>query len=1170
MGFNLTVAQQNAVTASSGTLVAAAAGSGKTAVLARRVVNLLCGENPVPADRLLVVTFMNEAAEEMRSRIEKLLEEECRLNPDNRFLIKQKFLLRNASICTIDSFCISLIREHFDVLGISPDFKIGDNASVEKIRQMALNDIFSHEFEQGDSRFKMLLDSVCTRFDETELKQIVEEIYYKCQSMPFPEEWLDDVISKNSSDDFFADNVIRAFEVARERILCAVEFEKTALKLISGDDEIKNTYEAVLKCDIELFNDVLKTAESADWDSFYIRLNDATFQRMPTNRKISGNNTVDAVKQLRDDAKKILVSLKSLFYTDFEDALNDYKKHSVLVVKLLGLVKEFSIRFRELCANAGVMTFSDAEHYALKLLCENIDGEIIIKDTANTIIGRYDEVLVDEFQDINDLQDILFSIISNGGRNLFCVGDVKQSIYRFRGSNPDIFLKKKRKCRDFVEGDNEPDKKIILSNNFRSRDGICHYVNFLFSILMDTGSSIQYNSEEVLNPSADFPENPNNNDVEIHMVSAQDCKDSDTVIEADYIARYISELCHKPILTDKTTGEFRCPKFSDFAVLMRSVKNNGHIFSEQFAKWGIPVTFDAEEILESSEVKIILALLTIISNPTKDIELVSVMMSPIFNFSAEEMALIRTVKKSGNMVSAVIAAANSGDKKCIGFLDCIDRFRESASVKSVGSLVDDIYSETGFLNKVTALSDGKVRRNNLSVFLSIAYEYESSNPAGSIMSFIRYVNKLDDKSLKIGHTGANDDSVKILTIHKSKGLQYPICILAGTNNTFGAGEARSNISFNSNFGVAMNYFDPESNNNKSSLPMRLLRKIIYNEDCEEEKRLAYVAMTRAEERLVVVCVDKNNFDGIKCYSEISSACADIGDYRKFILEGKSYKDWIVSCAVTHPDFKSFGDSRYIYNSDGHVKFIFTDYVHGLSIQNHNTESVAPVCNKEIANSIGNNLRYKYPYYELKNIESKSSVSVIAHKADKNDFEFTSKPSFMFKEGLSPTDKGTATHKFMQFADFSAAERDVEYEIERIYEWEYITSSEKDAISTDQIKKFFETNIYQRMKCANSIEREMRFLTEMPAGVIYPDVSKELFNEPIIVQGAVDCVFEEKEGIVVLDFKTDRVKSQDSLISAYAEQLRIYGSACMKIFSKPIKQLVIYSFHLNGEINIPIK
>ncbi|MEE1197853.1 MAG: helicase-exonuclease AddAB subunit AddA [Acutalibacteraceae bacterium] len=1168
MAIEFTKPQENAIEAASGALVSAAAGSGKTAVLVERVIRKLCGENPIDADRLLVVTFTDAAAREMRMRIEKRIGEECRKHPDNHFLVKQKLQLRSAKICTIDSFCIELVRENFDRLGINPDFSIADEGYLVVLAENTLTEVLNECFDNNSEEFKTLAAAVSNDFDEGDLRGYIKGIYRFAQNMPFPDEWISEQLKRCREENAISDTFDTIFQIAEKKVIAAYKKMQFAIKALDDYGDPANQLLQNFNNGSDDIEILLKHVNERNFDKLNELVSTFKFDDLPRIKGI--NNIPEAVsaKNLREEAKAIIESLKNIFYTDYASAEADLKFSAELTETLLKLTLQYSKAFALKREEKNIMTFSDTEHLALKLLCEYSDGDIVLREDASNIINCFDEVLVDEFQDTNNMQNILFSVLADNESKLFVVGDLKQSIYRFRGANPKNFNEKKERYIDYDKSSANDLKRIILGNNFRSREGVCDFVNFFFDIMM-TGkkSLIQYDKDDHLIFSAkDYP-TLNQPDVEVAFIEPENARNT-TEPDAKNIAAFIHKFMAEGQLTDKNTKMPRKPKFSDFTILFRNLSSKGTAYAMELEKYGIPVSYSLDGYTENAEVQMIFSLLKAIENPTRSIELVATMMSPIFMFTAEQIAQIRLTKKGGDFISAVITAAEKGDTKCQNFLNKLNLYSNMAATSSIGDLLNFIYDDTGILNVVSVLDKGGNRRSNLLLLNSLAATYDSNTSLNNLSVFIEYIIKLSEKNIKGAGVSAGEDSVTLMTIHKSKGLQFPVCIIADTATSFSHADTSDKLLVDEVGGVSFK-FNPKSD---SSLVSPLSREVISgrirDEQLAEELRLLYVAFTRAEEKLFVSVPVKDVEERLMQCAVPVIYSDSYQKYSDLITYGNSYAAWLISALAVHQSSQDIFKQKNMFklaNNDS-LK-ISVNFDKELTVEGALAEEteIEVLPNLELANRIADALAYEYPYESLKNIESKASVTELAHKAEKGDFSFTSSPAFLSAKGMTAAQIGTATHRFMQFADFENAKRDLEGEIERLYEWQFITFSEKQAINTEAVSKFFDSELYRRIANAERIEREMRFLTEIEAGQINDQLPEDIKKEKIVVQGSVDCVFVEDDQIVVIDFKTDRIKSEDELNAAYGEQLDIYAKACQKIFEMPIKEKLIYSFALGKAI-----
>ncbi len=1169
MAFEPTNQQKQAIYCSSGTLVSAAAGSGKTAVLVERVIDKICGENAVPADRLLVVTFTKAAAEEMRGRIEKRLSEEYSKNPENQFLIEQRIKLRNAKICTIDSFCIDLIRENFDRLGISPDFAIADDAVLMPLSQMAISAVIDEAFEKGTQEFSALIDGVSSDFDEGDLSKYIKSIYNFSQNMPFPEQWLLDLQARSQTSEFFTFLTDTAFSYAHELLNTYANNLYSAISQLGALEGVLDKYQPVLsQCADDLFI-IAKYCKEKNWNKVCELVANFESGSLSTPRGFADDPLVISAREIRNSAKAAVADLSELFSSNDESLKKDYNDSYVLINEIISLTLEYMRVFKGLRKEKNVMTFSDTTHAALELLCKNVGGEIVRTEFADEIIGRFDEVLVDEFQDTNDMQDLLFYLISNEEKNIFIVGDIKQSIYRFRGANPNNFMKKKQRYLPFDSATNGELKKIILSSNFRSRHQICDFVNLIFGAVMNGKlSSVAYNNEEQLNPEAKFPENSANS-VEIKLTNIATATEK-WVAEANSIADYIEKSMANELVTDDETKKLRRPRYQDFTILFRSIKKAGPVYAEVLKQRGIPVSLQKNDFLENTEIQTAFSFLRAIENPTLDIPLAAVMMSPVFCFSAEEMANIRLTNRKCSLISAVTQSAVAGEKKCADFLKVLKRLRNQFSTSSISETINYLYNQTDLLNIMSVLQNGDNRRRNLLLLESMAAEYDANGFSKRVEFFIKHIEKLAQKG--IDSVSAGQDAVSLMTIHSSKGLQFPICIIADTSSSFNTKDLTSKLLINSELGISFKVNEDDGGSQKSVITRNIISVAAKQEQLDEEMRLLYVALTRAKEKLIICITEKDVLKRAMGYAVPIMHYKNLEDYRNSVTEMNSYADMLWFALMSDKNMQDFVLSdveNCTYFTKGEYDISFSNYQAKESEQDtvEQVEEQEVAYDKQLGLAIKENINYVYEYEQLKEIESKSAVAIIAHKAEEKDFSFTSRPAFMSKGGLSPAARGTATHRFMQFADFAKAKKDLAAEIDRLYEWEFITYNEKQAIQKDTVERFFESGLFRRIQKSEKVSREMRFLTEIPAGELNPTLDNTLANEMVVVQGSVDCVFVEDDSIVVVDFKTDRVNTVNDLADAYAKQLEMYAAACQKIFRLPIKQKIIYSFFLSKEIEV---
>ncbi len=1157
MKLKLTKQQEAAVYEQGSILVSAAAGSGKTAVLVQRIIEALTRkDNPVSADRILVVTFTNSAAAEMRARLEKGINEYCANHPEDKAAVKQKLLLQSAAICTIDSYCISMVRENFSKAGVDIDFKIAEENELEAIKEKALSEVFEGYFSDENQVFIKLLDAFGSVYDESSLSDAVKNICEVSMNMPFPSVWLKNMQNRYLSGSF---EVWRkeALNQASQYINRAKRYILAADKYLSADETLKSAYGPSIKSGEEKIEKILTAITYNEWDDIYPLVDVFAFEKFGSFKNSANDKNAICVKELRNFAKAQVDKAKELIY-DREDVVKGhYETTAPLSALMFVLAQEYYDRLQTILFEKAIYSFGDIEHKAFELMCKyDNDGNISLKEGAEEYISQYDEIFVDEYQDVNDLQDKFFYYLADMGKKLFVVGDIKQSIYGFRGANPENFLSKQEKAVDYRKAHINDIKSIVLDSNFRSKKGVCDCVNFIFDrIMTKLFCGIDYSSTERLSAQAQFPELyiPA---AEFHLVDTQG--ENEKIAEASYIADYILKVMNSgEVIRDKETGKLRNARFSDFAVLVRYLKPVAKAIVSEFTKRNIPVSYTKDGFLESREIKIMLSLLSVIDNPTQEIELLSVLMSPFFRFTPDDMADIRINKRKCNLYSALVACANSGNKKCIDFIEFIRKLRKCAAVMPLSNLITHIYDVTDFMGIVSLMGDSQSRTSNLNYLTSLATSFEASGNHG-ISAFICHLKRLGDSKLKGAVMNSGSDSVQLVTVHYSKGLQYPVCIFAFTGSPFNSIDQKQSLIIDSHYGISFKYYDDDEG---SVVPVdkKLLATFSKNAQLKEELRMLYVAATRAEDRLVITAARKNPESALSKIA-VKLAAADNSITEDIYSTANCYADWIIPCMLLHPDgsrLRKLAD----YDMEIQPQNDMLITIGQAQQTEETTEEKTTVINLETVNGIRKCLDFEYPFEALRNVQSKASVSSMIKKAENNDFDFTALPGFLSDTGLSPTQRGTAVHKIMQYMDFSKAKEDFEGEINRLYEWEYISESEAQ-VDTHHIKTFINSKLFERMCASEDLRREMKFLTFMPATAIEENIPEHLRDENIVVQGAVDCMFVEDGGLVIVDFKTDRVKDEKQLVKAYAEQLNIYAAACEKIMELPVKEKIIYSLVLD--------
>ena len=1165
MAFKPTKEQALAIQHSGGVLVSAAAGSGKTAVLVERIIRQLSDRiNPISADKLLVVTFTNAAAAELRVRIDKRLSEETSKHPSDVFLQKQRMLLNGAKICTIDSFCLDFIKENFENTELGPIMHIADNAQLAMLEKSAMNTVMNRNFDSGDKNFYSLLDFLGDSFDDSKLRNCIKTVYDFSRNMPFPKQWLAETANKYSAhskgeDSFWFDIIL---EVVADFADEANALISRALELLESNEEAYAKYSANYLYFSECVDAIRDAIGLKDWDRIVQHVSKVSPPKCKALLASEKSKEICESVDLRDETKDVLKKISSILYADKSKVKSDLTYQLPFVEKIVSLVNEFETELYELLKSKELITFYISEQTVLSMIAEYSDGRLVPRSDAKDYIDRFDAILVDEYQDTNSLQDAIFNILSDGGKKLFCVGDVKQSIYKFRGANPQNFLAKKQASTDiehFAEGDF---LRVDLSSNFRSRPEICDFINSVFSkVIYQKTSGFDYDSSEQLNAMAVFPES-NASKVEQHFFDlACICENSDiaidsqTVVEAEFTANKIFELlAEEPFL--RSGENLRKAEYSDVTILVRSMRDKGNLFIQTLKSTGIPVSAATSEVLDSDEVKTLIALLALINNPTDDISLLTVLTSPIFGFKLDDLAEIRSRRRNCNMISALSLASEDNDK-ALRFCQTLEKLRRKSVLYSVSRLVEEVFFETGMINVYSQTAFGEICVDNLYAFAAIATGFENGKSKG-LEQFLRYVAELKNRDLS--SSASHKNSVKVMTIHKSKGLQFPICIVSGCSNRFNVQDLNKLIAVSEKHGISLSYFDNSGERISNSLPRSVMKFDELRQLLAEELRILYVALTRAEEKLILL----STYNDLNKQIEEQSLKIDTFSVDKRlaypIFKGTdSCAHWLLNSLIIDGEI----DASNFESLSSNV-FLHRELTLASKKQD---EKVAYEVSAETVSNLKELFSYTYPYKPILDIVSKQSVTDLVHKTDREQFGFSSRPAFMQKDGISASELGTAVHKIMQFADYSVCVFDLDSEIERLKENMQLSETEAEAIPREKLHKFFGSPLCDRILQAETVKKEFKFLTDFSVCSLYEGIGDEFEGEDVVIQGAVDLLFVEKNKLNIVDFKTDRNKIESELLTMYAEQLRLYAKACSKIFDLEIGELILYSFELGCEIKV---
>lgn len=1159
-----TKAQEEAINSSSKSLiVSAAAGSGKTAVLVERIINKISSEkSAAKIDRLLVVTFTRAAANEMRERIGRALDEKIRENPTDKNLLRQKIMLPLADICTIDQFFGNIVKENFSKLSITPDFRILDDSESKLISNEAVNEVLEEYYENADENFNRLLEITgCDKNDDT-LADAVKLFAKNSDAYPEPEKWLDDINKvysekKRPQDTQFGEIILNQISDCAEYAKILLD---RAINYACDTQGLEKVY-IVLKNDEEKINSIIEKCKTREWDSLKVLLETLSFERFPT-VKDEYKSCPEKLfsKKYRDKMKSVIDTVRDIMSASEAEYCEDIELLNPVVAKFTEVVLEYKKRFYQKKAEENSYDFIDIVHLALKLLV--CDGKPT--QSALELRKKYDEILIDEYQDTNEAQDKIFSFLSDDEKNMFLVGDVKQSIYRFRLAMPQVFLGRISKWRDKNCGYAD---YLSLDSNFRSRPEILNAVNYIFERVMSAqAGEIEYDDTQSLKPGADCYSQSDKKCVEFLMLDGA-CVNDPEYTEVQMIADKIEELLKGSGVYDKNTKTMRAAQYKDICVLLRQRKLGPAILKE-LKKREIPSYFEEDSgFFDNPEISVMLSLLSVINNPLQDIHLVSVLLSPIFGFSADEISLLRINSRDSELYYAV---KKSDSEKCRYFIEKYNEYRSLSCVESVHELLRTIYEDSGYISIVTALNNGEIKKLNLLLLLEYASQYESFGKSG-LSGFMRYIDRMRKNGSDFKPAGTVSeyaDVVKIMTVHKSKGLEFPIVFLSDCSRSLR--DKSKSLIIHEKIGMGIKINDKKTFRKYSTLPYEAAKILNKKSECSEELRVLYVALTRARERLIIT---SEVSDVNKTVENASADCLLTPLNPVAVINSRNFTDILLRAFLSHPNA---GALRDCCNYDGVVEKS-SDFDLSVEIIRENAEKSAAVDTQsdmitapvdgELLKRIKEKTGYKYKYGALSNCASKLAASAFNKLENNMQYFANDVPKFMQSGNMTSAQKGTAVHKFMETCDFKRAHDDIEAERERLVSLSMLSRQQAESLELNVISRFFESGLYKRIAAADRVVREQKFRISVPVNKAFGELEEDFENENIIVQGIIDCAFFENGKAVILDYKTDRVSDSNELVKMYHRQLEIYKTAAEQIFSCEVGEVLLYSFALGEEKQI---
>ena len=1194
-------------------LVAAAAGSGKTAVLVERIIGrILDKKQPIDIDRMLIVTFTNAAAAEMRERISAAIEKALEEEPENTHLQKQATLIHNTQITTIHSFCLYLIRNYFHRIDLEPNFRIAEEGELNLLREDVIEEVLNCNYEEKTQGFINFVESFATGKNDDVLRELIFRLYHFASSYPWPFEWLSSVVENYDFKDFgdleekewmlellsyLKRMLADVYKKAEENMALTLEYDGPDFATeVADHDKMR-------------IGHLLDAKNYADlWNA----MEGLTFDRMPVKRKFEGSvEKLELFKANREEIKDTVKKMKEQYFSsDMDEVLHRMQKMTPIVKELVRLTEEFMQAYEAKKREKNILDFDDLEHLALKIL---IDEESKMPtEVARECRRMFDEVMCDEYQDSNLVQESLLHAVSreeDGEYNRFMVGDVKQSIYRFRLARPELFMEKYEK---YTTEDSEC-QKVELHQNFRSRREVLEFTNDIFYMLMqkDLGN-VTYDDAAALYPGAAYVDNTG---IEAEVLLADSMEEgleeaelTDAIrLEAEIVAARIKKLMREQKVTDKKNGNLRNMRYSDIVILLRSFGRYGDTFLEVFEQKGIPAHASSKTgYFETVEVQTILSFLRILDNPRQDIPLAAVLRSSIGDFTDEELAQLKAAGKEWTFYRCILYAkelelSDGLLDKVEKFLQLLNKFRQLSIELPIHELLYRILEETGYMYYVSALPGGIRRKANLEMLLEKAVAYEKTSYRG-LFHFIRYIDRLQKYEVDYGEAeviSENAEAVRLMTIHKSKGLEFPVVFLCGTTKKFNHQDSRSSMVIHPKLGVGVDYIDPVARVKGSTLYKKAVARQLELENSGEELRVLYVALTRAKEKLIITGVRKKNTEILE---KLQRKNIKAHDALPFLDRSKAdcYLDWILPAVISYGEkyFIQLWNVQDLVNEEAESQL---SEATGLGSLLH--KIAEPV---EWADTfVKEQLSWKYPFAAETDRKSKYSVSELKHRAMDAVFEADEQEEMLFGPKEKTMDsresadaeesadsktayvprfaggeaevnqgalRGSAMHRAVEclpvekLAGNPNLAEELQREIDKLTAAGRLTKEMEKLLRKDKLLHFYQSSLALRMKKAaekNELYIEKPFVMGKNADEIEHDGSDTM----VLIQGIIDAFFIEDGEIVLLDYKTDAVSDEKKLADLYRKQLQLYQQALTGNLGLPVKEKLLYSFYQDKIIEV---
>jgi len=1171
--FPLTDEQRQAVENRGGALlVSAAAGSGKTRVLVERLLDRV--SRGADIDRFLVITYTKAAAAELRGRIAQELNARLALQPGDRHLRRQTTLLYRAQISTVHAFCAQLLREHAALLDLDPDFRLCDESEGALLQDQALSRVLEARYEhlQPGDGFSLLVDTMSAGRDDRKLMQIVLDVFGRIQSHPDPEAWLDEQEAvwrlEGVTDAAQTPWGAALMEDVRGQVEYTLAQLRQAYGLAERDPVLLNNYGPTLNGSMEGCTALLR---AQTWDEMF-ELLPVPFPTAGAKRGVKDEEAAQRVKAIRTSARKRLDKLAERFDGNSAWLLTDLRQAAPAVTALLALVREFGAEYAREKRRRGVLDFSDLEHMAVRALYEPDSSEL--SQLAHTYSTRFDEVMVDEFQDTNQVQNAIFRAVSDGGRSLFTVGDVKQSIYRFRLADPTIFLNRYESFKLWNEaGEGEP-RKVLLTRNFRSRPQVLEGVNDLFRDLMSKQfGELDYTQDQALVPGATFPEGGDYR-LELDVVDTGEAVDE----EGEQEDKNLLEARNAALRIRQLLDADPAWKPTDVMILLRSPGPVLHHYIRALNEQGIPWSADAgENFFDATEINVALALLRIVDNPRQDVALIAALRSPVYHFSADRLAQLRAGAQ-GDFYTVVVQAAQRGEQDCADFLAELEQLRFGAGERSCSQLIWHIYQQTNLLGLFSALPEGEARRSHLLALYELAQRQESSG-CRTLFEFLLRLDRMQANGQRLlSGVAREQEGVRIMSIHRSKGLEAPVVLVCGLGRRFNREDSMRPVLFHSKLGVGPKYLEQERHIELNTLARRAVALTLEREMLAEELRLLYVAMTRAREKLILTMSMPRMARTLASLREEAASpvapqalaeCPCMGHWLLLsALSRRSGQPLRELAGLTEPADRDYTIPWDVRVVDG------TQLEGGRTRPEHRTAKSVCLPNEE---ELREAFAWSYPYEQAVDTPSKLTATQLkGRELDREAAQDTrppqtktplSRPRFAAEAmGLTPAQWGNALHLAMQYLDFdrTGSKKEIAQQLRELVEGEFLDPLQAEAADPAVLDRFFRSDLGRELVQARP-HREFKFSMLVPAGDYYPGVE----GEQVLLQGVVDCWFETEDGVTVVDFKSDRVDEAtvQQRAADYRPQLDAYAKALSRLTGKPVNRRVLWFFALNRAVDV---